>query len=190
MSKEKPRLRGRGRPPKDGTVIPPEEQKFAPREIALIKALTSGMTIAAAYKAAGYIGKNANKAGWEVLQKIRRKAPDIMNNAGLNQENLIENYLKPMLKATEVKVFKQNGMLIEDKDGNESMAPGEIIYSEPLVAWEPRRAALDMSFRLHGSYQKSDEESGNVTNNNLTIINHIERPERGQREKVIDTSVQ
>jgi hypothetical protein len=188
MSKEKPRLRGRGRPRADGIAHPVEEQKFLPREIALIKALTAGSTIAEAYKAAGYTGQNANKAGWEILERIRRKAPDIMNRVGLNQENLINDYLKPMLNATEVKVFKQNGMVVKDEDGNEKMSPGEIIYSDPLVAWEPRRAALDMSFRLHGSYAKTGEDPGSVTNNNLTIINHIERPER--KEKVIDTSVQ
>lgn len=157
--------RGVGRPKGSG-VQPPQ---FLPREIALIKALTEGKTIAAAYAAAGYEGVNANKSGWEALKKIRMKAPDILNAAGLGQHELIHNFLKPMLSATEVKVFKANKALAADAEGN-IVEGEEIIYSQPLVAWEPRRAALDMAFKLHSAYPKADDPTGSGGTTNITVV--------------------
>lgn len=146
----------------------------------LFKAITEGKTSAEAAELAGYSTHLASHTGWQAMQRVKKKIATVMDQQGLTVDQLIETYLKPMLSATEVKTFKANGVVMgEDEEGNDVMKDGGVIYSEPLVAWSPRRDALDMSFKIHGAYAKTEEPGvGGTVNNNLTIINHIERPKR------------
>lgn len=166
---------------KDGTPRKRKESELTPGEIMLLKGLGEGKTITQAYSDALGSGLSPNHAGWVALNRIKKKAPEIMDELGLTQRALIDDYLKPLLNATEVKVFKSSGKMIEiDEDGNRQLVDAdEIIYSKPLEALSIRKDALDMSMRIQGMYSRP-EDGGNTFNqtNNVQIINHIERPKR------------
>jgi len=59
----------------------------------------------------------------------------------LGEEVGIENYLKPALEAKQT-IYAQKDGKFKDK--------------RTLVAWHPRLRALDMLFKLHGSYPPLD----------------------------------
>jgi hypothetical protein len=173
------------KPRKDGTPRKRKVVELTPGEVAFVKGLTAGKTLADAYRDAIGSGIDPNHSGWQALRTIKLKMPDLMDALGLTTHALIEDHLKPMLGATEVKVFKANATVVgQDEEGNEVLRDGGVIYSDPLVAWGPRKDALDMSFRLHGAYAPRPTEGDGVLNvtNNVQIINHIERPKRETRE--------
>ncbi len=173
---------GRGRPRKDGKPSNQKELSLSPREVKFVGLIIEGKSLTDAARACGYEEANVKVKAWQAWQKIKRKAPAILDSLGLTQEALIENHLKPLLNATEVKVFKSTGtVIVTDEDGNKTAVEGdEIIYSAPLAAWTPRTSALDMAFKLHGSYARPENENAAILNqtNNVQIINHIERPKR------------
>ena len=117
--------------------------EFSPGEVAFMRGLAAGKTIALAYKDACGAGIDPNHSGWQALRNIKRRAPEVMDELGLTMESLIRD-LNDMRQATETKVFCNKG---------------DVIYSDPLVAWEPRRAALDMGFRIHGAYAKPEADT-------------------------------
>ncbi len=188
MAKEIKRPRLRKNNGKNLPEIDTSAPELSEREFKLFRAVTEGRTLAQAAEEAGYSMRNPTQSGYDALKNIKRKIADVMDENGLSVDELIKSYLKPMMNATEVKVFKANGVLFQeeekDKDGNITqeriMQDGGVIYSDPLVAWGPRKDGLDMSFKIHGAYQRPDaaDSAQNITNNSLTIINHIERPKR------------
>jgi hypothetical protein len=139
---------------------PEKKTRLLPREVKFLRGVVAGLPIYRAAKEAGY---SAN-SGWGIMERLKRTAPDLLDEAGLTMQSLIED-LDALRKATETKVFCNKG---------------EVIYSAPLAALEIRRSAVDMAFKIHGAYAKtSDDKNGDTTiNNNLQIINHIERPKR------------
>lgn len=156
-----------------------------PREVMLIRALCEGRSFRAAALEAGYSEPDLGTKGWLAFQRIKVKTPEIMNDLGLDQRTLVNNYLKPLLNATDVKVFKANGIVIQeemkDEDGNitqeKQMQDGGLIYSEPLVAWGPRKEGLDMAFKMHGSYARpvEEEDKSQVINQITVVIEDVSR---------------
>ena len=73
-----------------------------------------------------------------------------------------------------------------DDDGNNRVVnTDEIIYSKPLIAWGPRKDALDISFRLHGSYARPENEQMVRVLNKITVV--IEDVSReGAHEQIIE----
>ena len=157
-----------GRPKREESL-----QSLTPRQVLFVKELLKGRTQAQAGRVCGFTEKDIAHKSWQFLQGIKRKAPDIMNSFGLTQEALIERHLTPMLDATEVKVFKTKGteIVTDEETGERRVIEGEeIIYSKPLVAWETRRGALDMAFKLHGSYSSPDAEAQVQVLNKITVV--------------------
>lgn len=71
-----------------------------------------------------------------------------MDEVGLDDRKLVENYLKPLMDANETKFFAHDG---EVKDQRE------------VIAWGPRERGLDMAFKLRGSYAPAAvEHSGAI----------------------------
>ena len=129
------------------------------KDIKFMKALAAGKTPAQAAQACAINGRklrNPREAAAKRLQRIQKSWPELMREHGLGEHELIENHLKPLLAATEVKVF--NG-----KDG--------ILYSDPLVAHDIRAKALDMSFRVSNAYAQSDQSSQPV-NTQINVVIH------------------
>jgi|SRR6516165_8556763 hypothetical protein len=87
--------------------------------------------------------------------------PQLMDEKGLTDEELIEKYLVPLLEATQVKVFNDDGTLI---------------YSEPLIAWDIRLGALREAFKLKGSYAPPPEPAQAYTGIQVIVMDKIPRP--------------
>lgn len=66
---------------------------------------------------------------------------DVMDRAGLDDEVLIERYLKPTMDAHETKFFVLG-----------APGGGNVIEEREVIAWHVRQRALDMAFQLRGSY--------------------------------------
>src|SRR6516162_4101646 len=114
------------------------------RQRAMIKALVKGKSQAQAYREAGYSPKNADQGAYQVLQSIKKKIPEIMDENGLTDEALIGKHLASLLNATEVKAFNHKG---------------KVIYSKPLKALDINMQALREAFKLKGSYAPPPESA-------------------------------
>jgi hypothetical protein len=113
------------------------------RERAFVRSLANGNSVTRAALDAGYSAKNPGQSGWQALANIRHKVPELLNQHGLTDQALIEKHLKPLLNATEVKHFQHNG---------------EVTDSRRVPDNATRLKALDMAFRLHGSYASRTKE--------------------------------
>jgi hypothetical protein len=120
------------------------------KQRSLVSNLAEGRNLTQSALAAGYSGKCPGQAGWQALESIRLKLPELLDQHGLSDQALIEKHLKPLLNATEVKHFQHNG---------------EVTDSRRVPDNPTRLKALDMVFRLHGSYvyrTKEDAEKKTV----------------------------
>ena len=70
----------------------------------------------------------------KIHEKIQSNFAEKMEAGGISDERLI-GLLKEELSATEIKVFHKEG---------------EVFYSRPMIAHEPRLRALDLSLKLKG----------------------------------------
>jgi hypothetical protein len=117
------------------------------KERALVRNLAKGKNLTQSALAAGYSGRCPGQSGWQALQNIRLKMPDLLDRHGLTDNALIEKHLKPLLGATETKFFQSKGNVTETRR---------------VPAHRVRINALDMAFRLKGSYKApADEPGGN-----------------------------
>jgi hypothetical protein len=110
---------------------------------------------------AGYSSKNPSQSATQVLNSISNRFPDLMDRHGLTDSVLIERHLKPLLKAKRTKHFAHNGKVKSARH-----------YADN----DTRLAALDMSFRLKGSYApvKTEAETKYIDR----IIVDLPRPKK------------
>ena len=114
------------------------KKKLTPRQHAFVKNLARGATQKDAFIAAGYKAKHPDQGAHQALKQIQGKVPQIMDQMGLTDPFLIEKYLVPLLDAEETKFFNNGKKRVN------------------VVAWSPRLQALDMMFKLKGSYAPRD----------------------------------
>ena len=82
--------------------------------------------------------------------------PETMEKAGLTNKGLIEKYLKPALQAEETEFAKFEGKITD---------------SQNVVAWGPRLTALDLAFKLKGSYAPAKTTADvNVNDVRVSIV--------------------
>jgi hypothetical protein len=115
------------------------------KERTLVRSLATGKSLTQAALDAGYSSKNPGQSGWQALQNIRLKMPDLLDRHGLTDNALIEKHLKPLLRATETKFFQSKGNVTETRR---------------VPAHRVRINALDTAFRLKGSYKAPADEPG------------------------------
>jgi len=82
----------------------------------------------------------------QIHEKIQSDFAEKMEAGGISDERLI-GLLKEELSATETKVFHKEG---------------EIFYSRPMAAHEPRLRALDLSLKLKGHLVERKHHSFDV----------------------------
>lgn len=140
----------------------PTGKKLTPKQVAFVKNFVKGMSITDAALAAGYSEKNPGQSGYQVLEQVRMKAPELLERHGLSEDKLIEKYLKPALEAEQTEFAKFEGKITDSVD---------------VVAWTPRLAALDMAFNLHGSYAAKKVEGKGFGQTMIQINTMIPRPE-------------
>ena len=113
---------------------------------------------------AGYSPKHARKCGHQALQALRNKnVPEIMSELGLSVPVLIDEHLRPLLKATETKFAQDDGKF------------SGYIDVENL---DVRDRALDKAFRLHGAYAPKDPKEAAQFGIKVVIID-VPRPQHG-----------
>ena len=103
-----------------------------------MKSLARGASQKDAFIAAGYKAKHPDQGAHQALKQIQGKLPQIMDQMGLTDHLLIEKYLVPLLEAEETKFFKEGSKRIK------------------VQALGTRLSALDMAFKLKGSYAPRD----------------------------------
>jgi hypothetical protein len=128
-------------------------KRLTNRERLLFKNLSKGMTVTEAAREAGYKDKRPGQAGYQAIERIRLKAPELLAKHGLCDDALIETYLKPALEANETKFFQHEGRVTDSRD---------------VIAWSPRLTALDMTMKIRGMYAKPEEDS--ASNRSITIV--------------------
>jgi hypothetical protein len=116
-------------------------KQLKPRQVALVKNLVDGMTITEAARRAGYSKKCPGQAGYQALQNLKLKMPELLDRLGLSEVVLIEKHLKPMLSAQTTKFFQHRGKVA-----------GKRLVTDN----EARLNALDLAFKLRGSYAQAD----------------------------------
>jgi hypothetical protein len=139
----------------------PKGKQLNNRERILLKSLAAGKTYADAARDAGYSERSLRQSGFQAFQSIRRKMPEVLERKGFTDDAVVDNYLRPALEAEETEFAKFEGKITDQVN---------------VVAWGPRLEALDMLFRLKGSYAPREDDGARPVA--IQIINHIERPQR------------
>ena len=113
--------------------------------------LTGAHPTDAAVKA-GYSSKNPAQSANQVLNSCRKTVPQLLNEAELSEAVLIQNYLSPLLKATQTRFFHHKGKVKAVRE---------------VAALETRTTALEMAFKLHGSFAPLKQET---TSRSVSVI--------------------
>jgi hypothetical protein len=140
----------------------PENKRPTPRQLALLKNLSMGCSITEAARKAGYSEKWPGQAGYQALQNLKVKMPELLDRLGLNEAMLIEKHLKPLLRAQTTKFFQHDGK-VRDK--------------RVVAANEIRLQALDMAFRLRGSYAPKGAQPAEQRGVTVIVLD-VPRPNR------------
>jgi len=142
-----------------------DKPSLTPKRVKLIKNLKKGMTITDAARDAGYSVKAPGQAGWHALQAIQQRMPEVLDRAGLTDEALVEKHLKPLLNATETKFFAFQG---------------EVHETRTVPALSIRKDALDLTFRLKGSYAPIEQQLQHI--HEITVLERAKAA--GSLEKI------
>ncbi len=137
-------------------------QDWTERQKALIKNIPTSKTHAEAAVKAGYTLKNARQSAYQALQQMRGRIPDLMDQLGLTEEHLIDKHLRRHLNAKRTVFFLKDGKV---KD------------SRKTEALEIQSKALDMAFRLHGSYALRDPKEAEQFGVKVIVVD-VPRPKR------------
>lgn len=131
------------------------EPRLTPRQRKAAKHLMNGMRPSDAIVKAGYSPKNPTQAANQVVKALKKKIPQIMDQQGLSDKRLVRKYLRPALDACNVKIVNE---LKKTDEGKEVETQREV----PIVNWDVRLRALDMAFKLKGSYAPTEIEQHHV----------------------------
>jgi hypothetical protein len=135
-------------------------KQLKPRQVALVKNLMDGMTLTEAARRAGYSKKWPGQAGYQALQNLKLKTPDLLERLGLGDVTLIEKHLKPLLSADMVKFFQHKGKVTAKR-----IVPDN----------DARLKALDVAFKLSAAYPPTDPKLTEPTGVQVILVD-IPRP--------------
>ena len=131
-----------------------KRRELTPKERAMVKALPNAKSQAEAAIVAGYSPKNPDQSAHQALKSIRKKMPDLMDEVGLTDRALIQDYLVPALKANETKFFHKNGIVMEERE---------------VVAWGPRIQALQLAGNWRGLGHEGDGSDTGSAGDGITV---------------------
>jgi len=152
-----------------------KRKELSPRQMKLIKARAEGKTYAQAALAAGYPERNARQSGFQAMQQIRGRVPDLLDRHGLSEETLIDKYLRPLLDAKETVFFHKNGKVRQRVN---------------VAALAIRLSSLRTAFELHGSYAPRDPKEAEQFGVKVIVVD-IPRPPKfveGEEGNAIDVT--
>jgi len=136
-----------------------------------LKHILAGDSPSDAVIKAGYSPKNPTQSANQVLNSCRKTVPQLLNEAGLSESALISAYLSPLLKATQTRFFHHKGKVKAVRE---------------VAALETRTTALEMAFKLHGSFAPLKQET--TSRSVSVIVLDVPRPGKtvGEAPAVID----
>jgi hypothetical protein len=135
------------------------KKKLTRKQKILVSALAAGSDRATAEQLAGYSTKHPGQSAYQALKYLANSFPELLDKHGLTDSVLIEKHLKPLLKATRKKHWAHNGKVKSARTYKDN---------------DTRIAALEMAFRLKGSFAplKTQTENRSVD----VIVVDIPRP--------------
>lgn len=116
-------------------------QGWTERQKKLIANIPTSKSHAEAAVKAGYPIKNAAQSAYQAVRQMRGRVPDLMDQIGITERELIDKHLRRLLTAQRT-IFAQ-------KDG-------KFTAKRTADALETQIRALDMALLLHGSYASRD----------------------------------
>jgi hypothetical protein len=146
-----------------------KQKRLTHKEQAFVRNLVNGKSLTESALAAGYSDKYPGQSGWQALKNIQLKVPEFLDQYGLTDEALIEKHLKPLLNATETKFFQHKGRVTDSR-----RVPANAI----------RLGALDMTFRLKGSYAKPEEGTAERRTVQVLVVDVDRPPKRLDNSKL------
>jgi hypothetical protein len=161
--------------------------KLTLKERALVKNLATSKTKKDAALKAGYSEKNPSQSANQALRSIERKMPDVMEKLGLTDESLVADYLKPLLAAEETKFFAFRKTITIPAKRKTKTAPAtpkrsrleQVIEARNVAALGIRATALDIAFKLKGSYAPRQLDFDPDHGIPVTIIDVSDIPRHG-----------
>lgn len=101
--------------------------------------ITKTDNISEAGRIAGYCdAQEAHRA----FKRVQRKMPDLLDAHGLTEDHVIEECLKPSLKAMETRFFANKGVVLDQRE---------------VIAWGPRQQAEERYWKLRGRLKQVDD---------------------------------
>lgn len=119
-----------------------QKNELTIKEIALVKALLETNNVSEAGRRARYCDASESH---KALKRVQRKMPDLLDAHGLTEEYVIEECLKPSLKATETLFYANKGIVLDQRE---------------VIAWGPRQQAEDRYWKLRGRLNGTRAEEG------------------------------
>jgi hypothetical protein len=146
------------------------KKKLTRRQKILVSALAAGSDRVTAEQLAGYSTKHPGQSAYQALKYLANSFPQLLDKHGLTDSVLIDKHLKPLLKARRKKHWAHNGKVRDTRS-----------YADN----DTRLAALDMTFRLKGTYAptKTQNESRSVD----VIVVDVPRPIRDPEDIEVET---
>jgi hypothetical protein len=148
-----------------------KERALTHRQQELIKGITAGKTLTQAALDAGYSPRNPGQSGYQALQNVQDQVRGIMDRHGLSDDQLIEKHLIRHLNATETKFFPYRTR-IRKKTVQQ-------IDHRKVDALTIQLGALDMAFRLRGSYAPKQFDFEPAASQGVRVIDVSAIPDHG-----------
>ena len=108
----------------------------------------------AAALAAGYSKSCSSAAATQEMKILQEEFPEILAKHGLTDDALVEDYLKPLMNATETRYGIYQGEFVDEREE---------------IAWAPRRDGLEMALRLRGAFVAEQRKPETLGPANITI---------------------
>jgi len=130
------------------------------RQAKLLKSLPLSKTVTEATLKSGYSEKNAAQSGYQALQAVRGRVPDLMTRLGLSEEVLIQKHLVKNLERKKT-VFVREEKIEKRTTGRGKQKRVEevvrhIVKKHVLEDNQIQFRAMQEGFLLHGSYAPRD----------------------------------
>jgi hypothetical protein len=135
-------------------------QAWTERQKKLVEHIPTSKSHGEAAVKAGYPSKNAAQSAHQALRQMRGRVPDLMDQLGISERELIDKHLCRQLTAQRT-IFAQKDGKFRDK--------------RTVDALEIQIRAFDLAFQLHGSYAPRDPKEAAQFGVKV-IVNDMPRP--------------
>ena len=136
-----------------------KKAKLTPKQAKFAKGIAEGKTQTDAALEAGYSPLRPDQSGYQAMQALQRRMPELCDELGLTDRAIIEKYLVPLLEAQETKFFPYRKQIVKKQrktKANPNPEPvvetTQVIDREQVEALGIRATGLDILCRIKGTY--------------------------------------